>query len=165
MVQVKRIVRIAPLLLFFGLTPAVLAAAENITKPNIVLVVMDNFGYGEPGVTGAELPTDRVIDGVDQSEFLLGRSKTSNRVSMVFYVRNELFGAKWRDWKMLLDEMDENYVVRKKTTASFYNLLMDPKEEEPALNVLDHTWVISPLGEVIERHLKSIAEDAGTPGP
>ena len=116
-------------------------------------------------VTGAELPTDRVIDGVDQSEFLLGRSKTSNRVSMVFYVRNELFGAKWRDWKMLLNEMDENYVVRKKTTASFYNLLMDPKEEEPALNVLDHTWVISPLGQVIERHLKSIAEDAGAPGP
>ncbi len=32
--------------------PLTLEAAESVDKPNIVLVLMDNFGYGELGVYG-----------------------------------------------------------------------------------------------------------------
>jgi arylsulfatase len=46
---------------------------------------------------------------------------------------------------------------------SFYNLLVDPKEEEPEKFYLDDTWVETPLYEVIEGHLTSIAEDSGSP--
>ena len=40
------------LLTFFMLVISIQAAAESDTKPNIVLVLMDNFGYGEIGVYG-----------------------------------------------------------------------------------------------------------------
>ncbi len=40
------------LLIIFVLASPILAAPRSENKPNIVLVLMDNFGYGEPGVYG-----------------------------------------------------------------------------------------------------------------
>ena len=40
------------LLIIFVLINPIQAAVESNTKPNIVLVLMDNFGYGEIGVYG-----------------------------------------------------------------------------------------------------------------
>ncbi len=37
-------------------------------------------------ITGGVVPSDRVIDGVDQTDFLLGRKETSNRESVVIYL-------------------------------------------------------------------------------
>ena len=48
---------------------------------------------------------------------------------------------------------------------TFYNLLVDPKEEVPELNYLNDTWVDFPLFQVIEDHEASIEADAGAPGP
>jgi arylsulfatase len=114
----------------------------------------------------AKIPTDRVLDGVDQSRFFTGEAKQSARDSMVIYIGNELFGAKWRHWKILLKEMDEDsYAVKNMAYASVYNLLIDPKEEVPELNYLDDTWVDFPLYQVLEDHEASIAADPGSPGP
>ncbi len=115
---------------------------------------------------GAELPTDRVYDGVDQTQFLLGNTDTSARESVIIYIGNTLFGAKWRNWKILLREMDEDsYAIREMAYPSVYNLLVDPKEEVPELNYLNDTWVDFPLYQVIEDHQASIAKDAGSPDP
>jgi len=117
-------------------------------------------------IVGAELPKDRVYDGVDQSDFLLGKSKTSARESVIIYIGNELFGAKWRNWKILLKEINENsYGVSTMAYPSVYNLLVDPKEEVPELNYLNDTWVDFPLYQVLEDHEASIAEDPGAPDP
>ena len=114
----------------------------------------------------AEVPKDRVIDGVDQSDFLKGKSQKSARESMVIYIGNELFGAKWRNWKLLLKEMDEDgYGVKNMAYPTVYNLLVDPKEEVPELNYLNDTWVDFPLYQVVEDHEESIENDLGTPGP
>ena len=114
----------------------------------------------------AEVPKDRIIDGVDQSAFLTGESKKSARESMVIYIGNELFGAKWRNWKLLLKEMDEDgYGVKNMAYPTVYNLIVDPKEEVPELNYLNDTWVDFPLYQVVEDHEISIENDPGTPGP
>lgn len=53
MSQVVRSTRIiTTLLVLIASVPLALAAPESERKPNIVLVLMDNFGYGEPGVYG-----------------------------------------------------------------------------------------------------------------
>lgn len=115
---------------------------------------------------GAEMSNDRVIDGVDQSDFLMGNTDKSARESLVIYIGNELFGAKWRNWKILLKEMSEDgYGIRNMAYPSVYNLIVDPKEEVPELNYLNDTWVDFPLYQVLEDHELSIENDSGSPGP
>ena len=116
--------------------------------------------------TGVDIPTDRVIDGVDQSDFFRGKTEQSARDSLVIYIGNTLFGAKWRNWKILLREMDEDgYGIKEMAYPSVYNLIVDPKEEVPELNYLNDTWVDFPLYQVIEDHELSLENDPGAPGP
>ena len=85
---------------------------------------------------------------------------------MVIYIGNELFGVKWRNWKLLIKEIDpDSYAISNMAYASVYNLIVDPKEEEPEKFYLDDTWVDAPLWQVVEDHQTSIAEDPGAPGP
>lgn len=113
---------------------------------------------------GGDLPSDRTLDGVDQSAFFKGKSASSARESMVIYIGNELFGSKWRNWKMLIKEIDDDsYAVLNMAYPSYYNLIVDPKEEEPEKFYLDDTWVDEPLWRVVEEHQVSIENDPGTP--
>jgi arylsulfatase len=117
-------------------------------------------------IIDADLPTDRVYDGADQTDFLTGRKEKSARESVVIYIGNVLFGVKWRNWKLLLREMDEDtYAIREMAYPSVYNLIVDPKEEVPELNYLNDTWVDFPLYQVVEDHEASIEADPGAPDP
>jgi len=72
-------------------TPLVVAAASTDDKPNIVLVVMDNFGYGEIGVYGGgELrgaPTPRIdsiaAEGFQLTNFNVEAECTPSRTSLM----------------------------------------------------------------------------------
>jgi arylsulfatase len=115
---------------------------------------------------GGKIPKDRTMDGADQSDFLMGKSEKSARESVIIYIGNELFGVKWRNWKMLLKEIDEkSYAIRTNAYPTFYNLLVDPKEEVPELNYLSDTWVDYPLYQVLEDFQASLEKDPGTPDP
>jgi arylsulfatase len=132
---------------------------------NEIVHAVDVFGTLAKFV-GGEIPQDRILDGVDQSGFLMGKSEKSARESVIIYIGNELFGVKWRNWKMLIKELDEeSYAIHKMAYPSIYNLIIDPKEEVPELFYLDDTWVDAPLWQVIEDHQASIEKDSGAPDP
>ena len=115
---------------------------------------------------GGRIPKDRTLDGVDQSGFLMGKAEKSARESIVIYVGNELFGLKWRNWKMLMMGIDEDtYLLSKLGYPIYYNLLVDPKEEHPGSNYLIDSWVDIPLFQVLEEFEASLAKDPGTPDP
>ena len=117
------------------------------------------------GVAGGKIPQDRVMDGVDQLPFFSGQTDTSARDWVPIYVQNELFGVKWRHWKLLLKDMDAtSYAIRDLAYPSVYNLIVDPKEEVPEYNYLPDTWVDFPLYQVLEDHMASIEADPGAPG-
>ena len=132
---------------------------------NEIVHQMDVFST-VAGFAGVNVPSDRVIDGVDQAQFFRGETDQSARESLVIYIGNTLFGAKWRNWKILLREMDEDgYGIKEMAYPSVYNLIVDPKEEVPELNYLNDTWVDFPLYQVIEDHELSLKTDPGTPDP
>ena len=148
--------RVPFLIRYPGIIPAGKVSNEIVHLIDIFPTLAD--------LAGGEIPQDRVMDGINQSHFLMGHTEKSARESVVIYIGNELFGVKWRNWKLLLKEIDEkSYAIKNMAYPSFYNLLVDPKEEEPEKFYLDDTWVETPLYEVIEEHLTSIDEDPGSP--
>jgi arylsulfatase len=56
------------------------------------------------GIAGGKVPSDRVIDGIDMSGFFLGKTQQSGREGFIVYMGNDVFGVKWRDWKLHFKE-------------------------------------------------------------
>jgi arylsulfatase len=122
-------------------------------------------------LSGGKVPADRVMDSVDQSRFFLGQQKKSNRDSIMVYVGNDLFGIKWRNWKMMFKEVERGTDAKKTYDfPRFYNLYSDPKEEYPLTKATaGHFWVRWPMGEILNVHTDSLRQEppikAGTPDP
>ena len=122
-------------------------------------------------IAGGTVPNDREIDGVDQSEFFLGKKNKSNRDGLIVYVGNELFGIKWRNWKMMFQEVERGTDERKTFDfPRFFNLYSDPKEEYPLTKATaGHFWVRWPMSELFKAHLASLKREppiiSGTPDP
>jgi arylsulfatase len=109
-------------------------------------------------------PGDGILDGIDQTDFFTAAAEKSAREAMVIYIGNELFGVKWRNWKLFLKEIDaHSYAIRDMAYPSIYNLITDPKEEQPETFYLHDTWVDTPLWQVISDHKTSLENDAGAP--
>ena len=119
----------------------------------------------------AKVPGDRIVDGVDQSGFLLGRQQKSNRESVIIYVGNDLFGVKWRNWKIVTRELDAGFGVPTKTYAIplIYNLHLDPKEQFPMQEIEKDLWVRYPASQALMDHLATFKKEPaikpGTPDP
>jgi arylsulfatase len=106
-------------------------------------------------IAGGSVPEDRVIDGIDVSDFLLGKSEESGRDGFVVYMGNDIFGVKWRDWKIHLKEQSGwNGVLREYTMPRVYNLINDPYERDNVL--FPNTWVLRTGLPQLEEHVASL---------
>jgi arylsulfatase len=106
-------------------------------------------------IAGAAVPTDRPIDGIDQLDFFCGRRPKSAREGFVYYIKQELRAAKWRDWKMhIVWEPEPNTGPNHLETPWIFNVVQDPKEETE-LSV-QASWVRRPLRLLIENFQDSL---------
>jgi len=121
-------------------------------------------------IAGAAAPKDRLVDGVDQTSFLLGRSETSNREGFPVFVADRLEAVKWRNWKVVFYEEQRDWwtVPAKLGNPKAFDLLTDPKEEYPATG-LRSSWIAGPAMKIaveLEESLKKHPPIApGTPDP
>ena len=121
-------------------------------------------------LAGAVVPRDRPIDGVDQTDFLLGKSETSNREGFPVFVADRLEAVKWRNWKVVFyDEQRDWWTPPTKLgTPKSFDLITDPKEEYPAA-ALQNSWIAGPVMRIaveLEESLKRYPPIApGTPDP
>lgn len=79
--------------------------------------------------TGAAVPADRAIDGVNQMPFLEGKQQKSNRESVLFFANADLRAVKWHDWKFHYTYQPEAGAPPVPPLMRLFNLLSDPKEE------------------------------------
>jgi arylsulfatase A-like enzyme len=109
-------------------------------------------------IAGAEVPSDRAIDGVDQTDFFLGKTERSNRDGVLAFCADRLQAVKWHDWKVHLYEEQRDWwsIPQKHGTPKLFNLLTDPKEEYPQ-GTIQNTWALTPL-------LKQVADFAHSTG-
>jgi arylsulfatase A-like enzyme len=108
-------------------------------------------------IAGGAVPDDRPIDGIDVSQFLLGKTESSGREGFVVYMGNDVFGVKWQDWKLHFKEQDAwNTILRTYTMPRVYNLMNDPQERDNVL--FPHTWVPKAALPQLEEHVASLKE-------
>lgn len=92
------------------------------------------------------LPTDRVIDGVDQSAMLLLGEGKGRRDHVFIYQSFKLAAVVKEHFKLDLSSAGSNLVV-----APFYDLLRDPGEKHPVVTPVG-AWAASPIERILERH-------------
>jgi arylsulfatase A-like enzyme len=99
-------------------------------------------------VAGVQVPQDRPIDGVNQVSFLKGETPNSAREGFVYFIKNEMRAAKWRDWKMhFVWEKEPNEGANHLETPYLFNLVQDPKEETDVSST--QGWVRGPIRKMI----------------
>ena len=97
-------------------------------------------------IAGAKVPTDRPMDSVDQSDFLLGTSEKSAREGFPIWCADRLTAVKWHNWKLHFFRQDTMFDPPVKLGIPFIiNLYTDPREEKPTVD----TWVVTPMLKIV----------------
>jgi arylsulfatase len=110
------------------------------------------------------VPQDRLIDGVDQLDFLTGAKARSNREGFPIFQTGEPTAVKWRNWKyyVVLRESSDATAVRL-DKPQLFNLLWDPKEETPRNLELEDSWVLPKLREILAEARASLVTHPPVP--
>jgi hypothetical protein len=115
-------------------------------------------------VAGLSEPYDRVIDGVNQLDWLTGQASSSQREGYIFWMGPEMYGAKWRNFKLAL--VEQKYSTdppARLTTPRIINLTVDPQEREPLALPYLHTWVVPHFNRIIGEYRASIKHERPIP--
>jgi arylsulfatase A-like enzyme len=121
-------------------------------------------------IAGAQVPKDRAIDGVDQTDFLLGKSDKSNREGFPVLVADRVEGVKWRNWKVVFYDEERDWWTPpiKLGEPKAFDLITDPKEEYPATGIRS-TWNAGPALKILVEFEDSLKRHPpiapGTPDP
>ena len=108
---------------------------------------------------GKRVPSDRPIDGVDASAFLLGQSPTSGRDHVIYFGSDAgVMSVKWRTMKVVLRySQSASGPIIKPQWPLVFDLIDDPGEEWDLMEKrLDCIWVLRPVTE----HLGALQQSA-----
>ena len=112
------------------------------------------------GWAGAEVPTDRVIDGMDQRAFWEGADEHSARAGFPYWNSNVLYGVKWGNFKVaMMEQMYLTSPAMTLPTSHIINLVVDPKERKALDYPYVHSWVGTHAYEVLAAFKESVAKE------
>ena len=132
------------------------------------MVSIHDFFTTLGSIIGAKIPDDRAIDGVDQTDFFLGKQDHSNRDSLITFLGDEIVAVRWRHFRIYpklfveapgVPPMTGIFGARMETNGYpvVINLFADHKEEH---NILaDHAFVLGPYMKIIAAYKKSLVKD------
>lgn len=115
---------------------------------------------------GAEVPNDRPIDGVDQTDVLLGKSETGSRVGLLSFVGPDLLAVRWKQWRMYFKAVHPTGIGPQRQPGPFstgsnvvgyplvYNIEMDPHED--LIVGGNFGWVVGPALEEVEKYYATL---------
>ena len=124
---------------------------------------------------GGKLPADRPIDGVDQTDVLLGKSVTGNRDSLLTFIGADLVAVRWKQWRMYFTDVHPTGIGPQRQPGMFsssaplagypkiYNIEMDPHEDLQVGALFG--WTAGPMLEVVEKYLESVKKYPNPPAP
>jgi arylsulfatase len=120
-----------------------------------------------------DLPDERPIDGVDQSEHLLGHQDHSNREALLTFIGDHLAAVRWNQWRMYTMSYHATggnpaiggYLGAVTPTAGYsmmFNIEADPREQRQVTQ--EAGWLAGPYMQTIGACRASL-EDHPNPSP
>jgi arylsulfatase len=109
---------------------------------------------------GLGVPSDRVIDGINQLDWLTGQAPSSQREGYLYWMGPELYGVKWRNFKLVLVEQKHSTdPVGKLASPRIINLVADPHEREPFDLPYLHSWTAAHFNRLLGAFHASVARE------
>jgi arylsulfatase len=118
---------------------------------------------------GGRMKTDLPIDGIDQSAWLLGKQKKSNRESLITFIGDDPVAVRWRQFRCY----SRDFVQKESDSAGvegthknrndhpiIYNIEADPSEQE---DVDPGSGVAGQYMRVIKEYRASLKKHPNTP--
>ena len=135
--------------------PGRVPAGTQSNELTATLDVMPTFA----ALAGAEVPTDRVIDGRDQSALITGKTQKSTRDTFYYYVRSNLHTVRQGKRKLALPNRQRFYGYAPDTTKvvkpELYDLENDVSEKHDVAD--KHSDVVRELLDLADQ----VREDIG----
>ena len=143
------------------------------TSSSAMFSIMD-FLPTFANIIGSKMPTDRPIDGVDQTDVLFGKSKIGNRDSLLSFIGPDLVAARWKQWRFYFTDVHPTGIGPQRQPGMFsasapmagypkvYNIEMDPHEDLQVGALFG--WTVGPALEAVEKYrgnAQEISEPAG----
>jgi len=113
---------------------------------------------------GTREPADREIDGINQLPWLSGQQDCSAREGYLYWMGPELYGVKWRNFKLALAV--QKYMtdpVGKLPTPRVINLITDPQEREPVSLPYLHSWTAAHFNRLLASYHASVKREPPVP--
>ncbi len=104
------------------------------------------------------------IDGVNNLAYWTGESDKSARNHIFHYYESKLTAVRMGPWKFHFSTKEDYYAnLIPRTVPLVYNIRMDPFETFDNSDSYGHllqkvSWLIQPMGELMEEHLKTLAQ-------
>jgi arylsulfatase len=119
-------------------------------------------------IAGAAVPKDRPIDGVDQSNFFLGKTDKSSREGILIWCADRLQAVKWRNYKVHFYQQETMVSPPVKLgVPKLFNLYTNPTEDDAKPTV--ESWIVGPVLKMVAAFEESVKEHPlipmGTPDP
>jgi arylsulfatase len=126
-------------------------------------------------IVGGKMPTDRPIDGVDQSDVLFGKSAVGHRDNLLSFIGPELVAVRWKQFRIYFTDMHTTGEGPQRIAGlasadapmagypRIYNIEADPHEE---LNVAAFNgWLASSFLQVVIQYENSVRKYPNPPAP
>ncbi len=126
-------------------------------------------------IVGGTMPTDRPIDGVDQTDVLIGGSAMGHRESLLSFIGPDLVAARWKQWRIYFTDIHPTGMGPQRQPGIFsanspmagyakvYNIEMDPHEDLIVAGMFG--WVSGPALKTVEEYLASVKKYPNPPAP
>ena len=126
-------------------------------------------------IVGGKMPTDRPIDGVDQSDMLFGQSAVGHRENLLTFIGPQLVAERWKQWRIYFTDVHPTGIGPERLPGigsasaalagypKVYNIQMDPHEDHNVASLFG--WVGDPALEAVRKYEELVKKYPNPPGP
>jgi arylsulfatase len=142
---------------------------------NAMFSIMDFFPTFAR-LAGGKMPDDRPIDGIDQSDLLLGRNDAGRREHLLTFVGPDLVAARWKQFRAYFADVAPGRSGEGGATLmggigssaapmngypKIFNIESDPREEHNIGEM--YNWVLGPFLGAVEQYKASLVKSPNAP--